>query len=75
MIGKTVRLLPSLDSGDDHVLSLVGVVPFYVAFFACVTRAFALFGLMEFRRESGQSPRSAASISDHLLNRRRTCCS
>ena len=40
-----------LDSTDDYVLLLVGVVPFYVAFFASITRAFAILALMEFQRE------------------------
>lgn len=48
-----IKLFPGLDSTDDYVLLLVGVVPFYVAFFACVTRAFAILALMEFKRESG----------------------
>ena len=46
-----VRLFPTLDSTDDYVLLLVGVVPFYVAFFACVTRAFAILALIEFKRK------------------------
>ena len=50
-----VTLFPSLDSTDDYVLLLVGVVPFYAAFFACVTRAFAILALMEFKRSSGRS--------------------
>ena len=40
-----------IDSSDDYVLLLVGVVPFYVAFFACITRAFAILALIEFLRE------------------------
>jgi hypothetical protein len=55
-----VALFPSLDSTDDYVLLLVGVVPFYVVFFACVTRAFAILALMEFRRETRLSHRSSA---------------
>ncbi len=54
-----VWLFPSLDSTDDYVLFLVGVVPFYVAFFACVTRAFATLALMEFRRRGGLTNRSS----------------
>ncbi|OGQ97322.1 MAG: hypothetical protein A2521_00020 [Deltaproteobacteria bacterium RIFOXYD12_FULL_57_12] len=41
---------PGLDSTDDYVLMLVAIVPFYVAFFACVTRAFAILALIEFTR-------------------------
>jgi hypothetical protein len=48
-------LLPDLDSADDYVLLLVAVVPFYVTFFACVTRAFAILALIEFKRHSSQS--------------------
>jgi hypothetical protein len=44
------KLFPGLDSTDDYVLFLVGVVPFYVAFFGCATRAFAILALMEFKR-------------------------
>jgi len=40
---------PSLDSTDDYVLMLAGIVPFYLAFFACVTRAFAILALIEFK--------------------------
>ncbi len=47
--------LPELDSTDDYVLMLVAIVPFYVGFFGCVTRAFALLALIEFRRRSGHS--------------------
>jgi hypothetical protein len=47
-----VRLFPSLDSGDDYVLMLVGIVPFYVMFFGFVTRGFALLALIEFQRRS-----------------------
>lgn len=43
------HLFPFLDSTDDYILYLVGVVPFYALFFACVTRAFAILALMEFR--------------------------
>ncbi len=43
-------LCPSCDSTDDYVLMLVGIVPFYVAFFASVTRAFAILALVEFKR-------------------------
>lgn len=46
------RLFPSLDSGDDYVLMLVGIVPFYVMFFAFVTRGFTILALIEFRRRS-----------------------
>ena len=45
------RLLPDLDSTDDYVLLMVGVVPFYVLFFACVSRAFAILALIEFKRQ------------------------
>lgn len=47
-----IRLFPSLDSTDDYVLLLVGVIPFYVAFFACMTRAFAILALIEYKRGS-----------------------
>jgi len=47
-----VRIFPSLDSSDDYILYLVFVVPFYVGFFACVTRAFAILALLEFKRGS-----------------------
>jgi hypothetical protein len=40
-----------VDSTDDYVLLLVGAVPFYVASFACITRAFAMLALIEFQRE------------------------
>jgi hypothetical protein len=53
-----VTLFPSLDSGDDYLVFLVCVVPFYVAFFACMTRAFAILALMEFKRERGRTTRS-----------------
>lgn len=53
------QLFPSLDSTDDYVLLLVGVVPFYVAFFGCVTRAFAIMALMEFTRERKLANRSS----------------
>jgi hypothetical protein len=46
-------LFPGLDSTDDYVLLLVGIVPFYIAFFACMTRAFTLLALVEFRRRGG----------------------
>lgn len=52
------KLFPSLDSTDDYVLLLVGVVPFYIAFFACVTRAFAIMALMEFTRGRRPTNRS-----------------
>lgn len=48
-----VRLFPELDSSDDYVLTLVGIVPFYIVFFACITRAFATLALIEFKRRSG----------------------
>ncbi|MBM4263642.1 MAG: hypothetical protein FJ145_19720 [Deltaproteobacteria bacterium] len=44
-----VAFLPGLDSSDDYVLFLVAVVPLYIGFFACVTRAFAILALMEFK--------------------------
>ncbi len=48
-----LRLFPDLDSGDDYIVYLVGVVPFYIGFFACVTRAFAILALVEFKRRAG----------------------
>lgn len=45
-----VRIFPDLDSTDDYVLMLGFIVPFYVAFFAFVTRAFAILALIEFQR-------------------------
>ncbi|MCF8106758.1 MAG: hypothetical protein K9K64_14845 [Desulfohalobiaceae bacterium] len=42
---------PGLDSTDDYTLLLVGVVPFYIIFFAAVTRAFAILALIEFQRD------------------------
>ncbi len=47
-----VRLFPSLDSSDDYVLMLVGIVPFYVMFFGFVTRAFTILALIEFQHRS-----------------------
>jgi len=49
------RLFPELDSTDDYVLMLVGIVPFYILFFACVTHAFAILALIEFKRRGGLS--------------------
>lgn len=49
------NLFPGLDSTDDYLLLVVGVVPFYVAFFACLTRSFAVLALIEFNRR--QKPR------------------
>jgi hypothetical protein len=47
-----VRLFPGLDSTDDYIFMLVCIVPFYVAFFSCATRAFAILALIEFKREA-----------------------
>ncbi len=46
------RLFPGLDSGDDYVLMLVGIVPFYVMFFGFVTRGFTILALIEYQRHS-----------------------
>lgn len=53
------RFFPGLDSTDDYVLMLVAIVPFYVTFFACVTRAFAILALIEFKRTRLASSRSS----------------
>ena len=45
------KYFPDLDSTDDYILYLVFVVPFYAAFFACLTRSFSILALIEFRRE------------------------
>jgi hypothetical protein len=55
------RLFPSLDSGDDYVLMLVAIVPFYVIFFALVTRGFAILALIEFQRRSKGLPEPGSS--------------
>jgi hypothetical protein len=53
-----MRLLPGLDSTDDYIILLVAVVPFYVGFFAFVTRAFTILALMEFKRKGMASRHS-----------------
>ena len=54
-----VAFFPNLDSADDYILLLVAVVPFYVFFFACMTRAFTILALMEFKRKSSPANRSS----------------
>lgn len=52
-----MRFLGGLESSDDYALLLVVVVPFYIAFFACATRAFAVLALIEFKRRGGVAKR------------------
>ncbi|GAB6190707.1 hypothetical protein [Desulfocastanea catecholica] len=53
------NFLPFLDTSDDYVLLLVAVVPFYVCFFACITRAFTILALMEYKRKSNLSDKNS----------------
>ena len=52
-------LFPGLDSADDYILLLVGIVPFYILFFASVTCAFAILALIEFKRTLGLTDHSS----------------
>jgi len=40
------------DSTTDYRMWLVMLIPFYIAFFACVTCAFTMLALVEFKRRS-----------------------
>ena len=53
-----MKMLPGLDSTDDYILLLVVVVPFYVGFFALVTRAFTILALLEYRRKEDKGDRT-----------------
>ena len=45
------RFCPELcDSTTDFAMWLVMLIPFYIGFFACVTRAFTILALVEFKR-------------------------
>ena len=45
------RFCPELcDSETDFEMWLVMLIPFYIGFFACVTRAFTILALVEFKR-------------------------
>jgi hypothetical protein len=48
-------LFPKLDSTADYTLMLVGIVPFYVAFFSFITRAFVILAIIEFKQKGNHS--------------------
>ena len=43
------------DSETDFKMWLVMLIPFYIGFFACITRAFTILALVEFKRQHGSA--------------------